>query len=98
MIDLKATIPGMTSPDYKERFVAEYQQTLIRYTKLKDFCDKIRVAEVYGVGEVPKHDCPLSLLESQLKYMRMYLGTLEMRAMLEEIDLSKVRKDTLYPR
>ena len=97
MIDLKATITGMTSPDYKERFISEYQQVYIRYTKLKHFCDKIELAEVYGVGEAPKHDCPLSLLRKQQSYMGMYLGALEMRAMLENIDLSKVRKETLYP-
>lgn len=30
-MELKDTINGMLSNDYKERFVAEYQQTEIRY-------------------------------------------------------------------
>ena len=87
MNDLKETINGMTSPDYKERFIAEYQQTNIRYLKLKNFCDRIELAEVHGTGEVPKHDCPLSLLREQQKYMGMYLGCLEKRALVENISL-----------
>ena len=35
MKELKDTVDGMLSTDYKERFVAEYQQTKIRYEKLK---------------------------------------------------------------
>lgn len=37
MKELKDTVDGMLSTDYKERFVAEYQQTKIRYEKLKSF-------------------------------------------------------------
>lgn len=33
-MELKDTIPQMTSEDYKERFKAEYYQTKIRYWKL----------------------------------------------------------------
>ena len=54
MTNLKDTVEGMLSSDYKERFIAEYQQTLTRYTKLKAFCDRIELA----IGEIPKHDCP----------------------------------------
>lgn len=86
-MELKDTIELMNSADYKERFKAEYQQTNIRYNKLKKFCDRIELAEVHGVGEAPKHDCPLSLLREQQKYMGMYLGCLEKRAIIEEIDL-----------
>ena len=39
MKELKDTVDGMLSTDYKERFVAEYQQTKIRYEKLKAFCN-----------------------------------------------------------
>lgn len=87
MNELKDTIPGMTSADYKARFVAEYWQTKIRYQKLKNFCDRIELAELHGHGAVPKHDCPLSLLREQQKLMGMYLSCLEMRAIVEEIDL-----------
>lgn len=87
MTELKKTIPGMTSADYKERFVAEYQQTETRHLKLKNFCDRIELAEVHGHGVAPKHDCPLSLLREQQKYMGMYLGCLEKRAIIENIEL-----------
>lgn len=42
-MELKDTVNGMLSEDYKERFVAEYQQTKIRYEKLKKFCDRIEL-------------------------------------------------------
>lgn len=84
---LSDTVTGMNSEDYKERFKAEYAQTNIRYLKLKNFCDRIELAEVHGVGEAPKHDCPLSLLREQQKYMGMYLGCLEKRAIIENIIL-----------
>lgn len=60
-MELKETIEGMTSPDYKERFKAEYRQTKIRYEKLKHFCNRIEVAQMTSVEE-PKHDCPIYLL------------------------------------
>lgn len=85
MKDLKDTITGMQSDDYKERFIAEYEQTKIRYEKLKTFCNKIEVAEMTGTI-TPKHDCPLSLLRDQKEYMRMYLSVLEKRALIEGID------------
>ena len=34
MMELKDTIQMMQSADYKERFKAEYYQTVIRYEKL----------------------------------------------------------------
>lgn len=88
MKDLKDTITGMLSDDYKERFIAEYEQTKIRYEKLKDFCNKIEVAEITGT-EVPKHDCPFSLLREQKEYMRIYLSVLEKRALIEGIDIQE---------
>lgn len=87
MKNLEETVIGMTSSDYKDRFKAEYQQTETRYLKLKNFCDRIELAEVHGVGKAPKHDCPLSLLREQQKYMGMYLGCLEKRALIENITL-----------
>lgn len=76
----------MTDPDYKKRFEAEYMQTKIRYMKLKDFCNRIEVAEMTGV-EAPKHDCPLALLREQQKYMGQYLSVLEKRALIEGVSL-----------
>lgn len=87
------TVEGMLSPDYKERFIAEYQQTKMRYEKLKAFCNRIEAAEMtahkgaLGV-EMPKHDCPLGLLRDQQHNMGGYLHCLEIRAVIEGIDLT----------
>lgn len=86
-MELQDTIKGMQSSNYKERFVAEYQQTKIRYEKLKNFCDKIELAAKYDVGKAPKHDCPYELLREQQKAMGQYLHTLELRAIVEKIEL-----------
>ena len=83
----------MNSSDYRDRFVAEYIQTKIRYEKLKAFCDKIEAARVTKDTEVkaveePKHDCPLHLLRSQQRAMGEYLHILELRAIIEDVDLA----------
>lgn len=85
-MELKETVEMMNSADYKERFKAEYYQTKIRYEKLKNFCNRIEVAQMTGAEE-PKHDCPLELLREQQKYMGMYLSVLEKRAIIEDITL-----------
>ena len=88
MIELKDTVDLMKSSDYKERFIAEYTQVKIRYEKLKDFCNKIEVAEMTKT-EPPKQDCPLELLREQQKYMGQYISILEKRAIIEHIALIK---------
>lgn len=96
-MELKDTIEMMQSADYKERFKAEYQQTKIRYEKLKTFNDKIEAAyrtecqrpEVKKV-EMPKHDCPYDLLRDQQQAMGNYLHILELRAIIEGIDLNSI--------
>ena len=40
MITFKDTVNLMLSDDYKERFIAEYYQTKIRYKKLHKMCIK----------------------------------------------------------
>lgn len=85
-MELKETINGMTSADYKERFIAEYQQTKIRYEKLKHFCDVIEASHIAKIEE-PKHDCPLELLREQQSIMGQYLHVLELRAVIENIVL-----------
>lgn len=37
---LKDTVELMNSSDYKERFIAEYQQLVIRYKGLRNMLDK----------------------------------------------------------
>ena len=105
------TIPLMLSGDYKERFIAEYRQTKIRYERLKRFNDRIEAAQMKRanasptnwagmLGQImnpqsvtvadvnePKHDCPAELLREQQKKMGEYLHILEVRAVIEGIEL-----------
>lgn len=91
-MQLEQTVELMKSSDYKERFVAEYYQTKIRYEKLKAFNNKIEASErtLYGCKktiEMPKHDCPSDLLIQQQSVMGEYLHLLEVRAVIEGIEL-----------
>lgn len=89
MMTLADTIPMMTSDDYRERFFAEYAQTKIRYEKLKDLCTRIDAARmIINPAMEPEHDCPLELLKDQQAIMGKYLHILELRAVIEHIDLS----------
>ena len=92
-MNLNDTIKMMNSEDYKERFIAEYYQTKIRYEKLKAFNTKIEAADLtkYSLHAVeePKHDCPYDLLRSQQRAMGEYLHILEVRAVIENIDLDE---------
>lgn len=85
--DYDKTVKLMCSPSYRDRFVAEYQQTKIRYEKLKRFVNKILASAMTPACEPVKHDCPLSLLERQLRVMKEYLDVLEIRAEIEKIVL-----------
>ena len=88
---LNDTIEKMNSADYKERFIAEYQQTKIRYEKLKHFNTRIKAAEMTAFldtsVEMPKFDCPRDLLLEQQHVMGQYLNILEVRAVIEGIEL-----------
>ena len=93
-MELKDTIEMMQSADYKERFIAEYQQTKIRYEKLKTFNNKIEAAQrTQGDPfapqkiEEPIHDCPAGILREQQSAMGQYLHILEVRAVIEGIKL-----------
>ena len=85
-MELKETVKLMNSDSYKDRFIAEYWQTKIRYEKLKDFNNKIEAAIVSCTAE-PEHDCPLHLLQEQQAAMGKYLHMLELRAVIEKINL-----------
>ena len=85
--DLSDTASLMSSSNYKKRFIAEYFQTKIRYEKLKAFCNKIEVAYLKTDLEAPYHDCPYELLRDQQRAMGEYLHILELRAIIEKIDL-----------
>lgn len=91
-VTLADTIPYMNSSDYKDRFIGEYWQTKIRYDKLHDMTVR------YEAGKLNfTPTCPLDLLKEQKKYMGMYLNKLEIRAILEEIDLEKPLKVNSNP-
>ncbi len=82
-MELKDTIGLMQSEDYKERFLAEYLQTKIRYEKLHNTTVK------YEAGTLPfTPSCSLELLKRQKKAMGEYLNALEIRAELGGIDLT----------
>ena len=83
---LAGTVDLMQSDNYKNRMIAEYYQTKIRYEKLKDFCNRIEAAQ-WGAGEAPKHDCPYGMLRDQQKVMGEYLHILEVRAIIEGVEL-----------
>lgn len=87
-MDLKDTVDLMLSTDYKERFIAEYLQTKERYERLKHFCNRIEASWSAKVEE-PKHDCTIEFLREQQHYMGEYLHVLEVRAIIEGIDLTK---------
>lgn len=83
---LDETAIPMVSNSYKDRFIAEYHQTKIRYEKLKNFCNRIEAAKLTGSKE-PDHDCSLELLRRQQRIMGEYLHIMEIRAVIEEVEL-----------
>lgn len=94
-MELKDTISMMTSIDYKERFIAEYRQTKIRYEKLKDLNTRIEASHITRINEdvmeieMPIHNCPDRMLSDQQHIMGEYLHVLEVRAVIEGIDLKE---------
>ena len=81
-MNLEDTIKLMNSEDYKDRFIAEYQQTKIRYDKLRKMIIK------YELGLLNfEPSCSINLLKSQARAMEEYLYLLEIRAEIEEIDI-----------
>lgn len=89
--DFDHTIELMRSPFYKDRFRAEYMQTKIRYEKLKAFNTRIEAADWTMYEKVkadePEHACSADMLREQQALMGEYLHTLELRAVIEGIDL-----------
>ena len=76
------TVEGMLSPDYKERFKAEYKQTKIRYDKLHAMLVKADAGKLEF-----EPTCPLDLLRRQAAAMGQYLYCLEVRAQMEGVEL-----------
>lgn len=82
---LAETINGMVSKDYKERFIAEYQQLVIRYNGLKNMLNKWDKNELTFTPT-----CPRSTYNMQIKAMTDYIAVLEAIAVMENIDLQEV--------
>lgn len=68
--------------DWKERFKAEYDQLKIRYFGLMNMCGKWDRNELNF-----EPTCPRGTYELQLESMRNYMTILEMRAVMEGIEL-----------
>lgn len=85
---LEDTCERMRSTDYKERFLAEYLQTKIRYEKLKNLNNKYLATKESGKDYLGfKPSCSLELLARQQRFMGEYLACLEQRAVIEGIEL-----------
>lgn len=83
-MELKDTVEGMLSTDYKERFKAEYQQLKIRFFSLWNMLAS------WSAGELDfEPTCPRDLLEYQASLMLSMLHTLEHRADIEGVDLNE---------
>ncbi len=84
----RETIQGA---DYRERFKTEYHLTKTHYEKLNMFIARIAAAEITAcmenAVEMPKHDCPIELLKRQQEIMAEYLHILELRSVIEDIEI-----------
>lgn len=81
-MELKDTIALMVSTDYKERFLAEYYQTKIRYEKLEEMIDKYYKNQLDFTPT-----CPIYILKIQRDLMLQYLAMLERRAKYERLEV-----------
>ena len=80
---LKDTTKLMNSTDYRERFIAEYNQLVIRYRGLRNMLNKWDMNELEF-----KPTCPRSTYNMQIKAMTDYIAVLEARAVMEGIILN----------
>ena len=84
-MELKDTVALMTSADWKDRFLAEYLQTKIRYEKLHKLIVK---------REVGKHGfdtpIPFESWKEQAHHMGLYLYELEKQAVINGIEPPQV--------
>ena len=72
----------LAGEDYKTRFQVEYYQLYHRLRRLRKMLDD------NDNGKLDfELSCPVSLLEEQVLIMDKYLRTLELRSILEGIDL-----------
>lgn len=76
------TVSGMVSSDYKKRFISEYEQLVIRYSKLKAM---LANWDDGTIEFMPK--CPRRIYDFQIRTMEDYIMVLESRAVMEDIKL-----------
>lgn len=80
--ELAKTCEGMVSPDYKERFKAEYIQLMNRLEGLR------RMLYAWDNGTLAfTPTCPRDLYGEQESAMRLYLIVLKQRAVIEGVEL-----------
>lgn len=80
--ELAKTCEGMVSPDYKERFKAEYIQLKNRYEGL------IKMLKAWDNGTLSfTPTCPRDLYDVQIKGMELYLKVLAQRAKIEKVEV-----------
>lgn len=84
-IRLENTIELMKSKDWRDRFVAEYLQTKIRYDRLHELIIRREV----GMLDF-KTPIPLKSWQTQARHMGLYLYELEKQAILHGIALPRV--------
>ena len=84
-MEIKDTAEMMTSPDYKERFKAEYIQLKLRHIKLTTMLGRLSDG---SLGFEPT--CPASILYKQAEVMADYLTCLEARAAIEGVKLPAI--------
>ena len=89
-MDLRETAPLMESEDYRERMLAEYWQTKIRYERLKKLTTRLeaeRLRLLPGLPEQQPNGTPAEVLRNQQAVMGEYLRILELRAACEGVAL-----------
>lgn len=80
--ELAKSCGGMVSPDYKERFKAEYLQLKNRLEGLK------RMLESWDNGTLTfTPTCPRTIYNDQVKGMELYLKVLKQRADIEKVEV-----------
>jgi hypothetical protein len=84
-MELKDTVDLMNSNNWKDRFLAEYLQTKIRYEKLHKLAIKREVGKLEFDTPIP-----FDSWKEQLRHMGLYLYELEKQAAIHDIELPKV--------
>ena len=82
---LASTRNMMVSPDYKERFCAEFTQDYNRYAGLRNMCEKWDKGELNFVPT-----CPRYIYDMQLSSMEHKLAVLVERSYIEQVKIHDI--------